>query len=75
MILLPPGRGYWMDSNENSFDSRGKPLLAAPDWQAKFETDDTAKCYRRFFVGRVSSQSLEMTKLSLSFRGYTEKSK
>ncbi|KAJ9597843.1 hypothetical protein L9F63_011338, partial [Diploptera punctata] len=54
MIVLPPGGGYWVDGQEHDcpFDSRGNPVLPQNNWRAKFETDDTAKCYRRFFVGR-----------------------
>uniref|UniRef100_A0A1B6LDX8 Rap-GAP domain-containing protein n=1 Tax=Graphocephala atropunctata TaxID=36148 RepID=A0A1B6LDX8_9HEMI len=49
MVVLPPGGGYWVDGHEPSSAS-----LAAPShsWRTKFETDDTAKCYRRFFLGR-----------------------
>lgn len=68
MILLPPegaqgtagpGRGYWLDGADSDA-SAGHPASlpsASPlqDWRAhKFETDETARCYRRFFVGRVS---------------------
>lgn len=57
MIVLPPGGGYWLDGQDHEcpFDTRGNPILPHTTWRAKFETDDTAKCYRRFFVGRVSS--------------------
>ncbi|XP_023715903.1 rap1 GTPase-activating protein 1 isoform X4 [Cryptotermes secundus] len=54
MILLPPGGGYWLDGQDHEcpFDPRGNPILPHTTWHAKFETDDTAKCYRRFFIGR-----------------------
>ncbi|XP_069682783.1 rap1 GTPase-activating protein 1 isoform X2 [Periplaneta americana] len=54
MIVLPPGGGYWLDGQDHDcpFDTRGNPILPHTSWRAKFETDDTAKCYRRFFVGR-----------------------
>ena len=57
MIVLPPSGGYWVDGQDHEcpFDSRGNPILPQNNWRAKFETDDTAKCYRRFFVGRVST--------------------
>lgn len=57
MIVLPPGGGYWVDGQDHEcpFDTRGNPILPHATWRAKFEMDDTAKCYRRFFVGRVSS--------------------
>ncbi|XP_066994645.2 rap1 GTPase-activating protein 1 isoform X2 [Anabrus simplex] len=54
MIVQPPSGGYWVDGQDHDcpFDSRGNPILPHASWRAKFETDDTAKCYRRFFVGR-----------------------
>jgi len=54
MIVLPPGGGYWLDGQDHDcpFDTRGNPILPNSTRPAKFETDDTAKCYRRFFVGR-----------------------
>ncbi|XP_034257132.1 rap1 GTPase-activating protein 1 isoform X3 [Thrips palmi] len=70
MIVLPPegqqgcppgaqgGRGYWVDGAEHecAFDTLGNPVLPHADWRAhKFETDETARCYRRFFVGREHS--------------------
>lgn len=57
MIVLPPGGGYWLDGQDHEcpFDTRGNPILPHTTWHPKFETDDTAKCYRRFFIGRVSS--------------------
>lgn len=52
----PDDRGYWIDGTDHdcSMDHRGNPILPHATWRAKIETDDTAKCYRRFFVGRVS---------------------
>lgn len=54
MIVLPTNGRYWIDGTDHecSFDSRGNPVLPLSAWRAKFETDDTAKCYRRFFIGR-----------------------
>lgn len=46
--------------HDEQFDHRGLPIIPHQTWRAKIETDDTAKCYRRFFVGRVS-QVLSMT--------------
>lgn len=61
MIVLPPGGGYWLDGQDHDcpFDTRGNPILPNSTWRAKFETDDTAKCYRRFFVGRVSGTAVQ----------------
>ncbi|XP_052854152.1 rap1 GTPase-activating protein 1 isoform X2 [Drosophila gunungcola] len=57
MILLPMHGGYWMDGTEHEcgYDPRGNPLLPQTTWMAKFETDDTAKCYRRFYAAREHS--------------------
>lgn len=55
MVVTPPG--YWLDGTEHrhNLDSAGRALLPAqPAWQPRIDQDDTAKCYRRFFVGRVS---------------------
>ncbi|XP_074039238.1 rap1 GTPase-activating protein 1 isoform X3 [Leptinotarsa decemlineata] len=56
MIVIPP-KGYWVDGldHEEHFDHRGMPIVPHPTWRAKFETDDTAKCYRRFFVKKEHS--------------------
>ncbi|XP_055711579.1 rap1 GTPase-activating protein 1 isoform X3 [Phlebotomus papatasi] len=57
MIVLPTTGGYWLDGTDHecAFDTHGNPVLAQNAWRAKFETDDTAKCYRRFFIGREHS--------------------
>ncbi|XP_044250914.2 rap1 GTPase-activating protein 1 isoform X2 [Drosophila takahashii] len=57
MIMLPLHGGYWMDGTEHEcgYDPRGNPLLPQTTWMAKFETDDTAKCYRRFYAAREHS--------------------
>ncbi|XP_034474125.1 rap1 GTPase-activating protein 1-like isoform X2 [Drosophila innubila] len=57
MILLPIHGGYWLDGTEHecTFDARGNPQLPQTTWMAKFETDDTAKCYRRFYAAREHS--------------------
>lgn len=53
---------YWVDGTDHDeqFDHRGLPIIPHQTWRSKIETDDTAKCYRRFFVGRVS-EVLSMT--------------
>jgi len=64
MVVVPTNGGYWMDGPEQecAFDQRGEPVLPAaasapaPGWKVKFETDETAKVYRRFFMGRVSTR-------------------
>lgn len=57
MIVLPNNGGYWVDGTDHEcpFDSRGHPIVVHSAWRGKFETDDTAKCYRRFYVSREHS--------------------
>ncbi|XP_076378927.1 rap1 GTPase-activating protein 1 isoform X4 [Megalopta genalis] len=53
LVVTPSG--YWVDGTDHrhSLDSAGRALLPAqPAWQPRIDQDDTAKCYRRFFVGR-----------------------
>lgn len=56
LIVAAENGGYWVDGTDHecSFDLRGAVILPHGTWRAKIETDDTAKCYRRFFHGRVS---------------------
>ncbi|KYB25969.1 rap1 GTPase-activating protein 1 isoform X3 [Tribolium castaneum] len=53
-MIAVPEKGYWVDGTDHevSFDHRGVPILPHQTWRAKIETDDTGKCYRRFYVGR-----------------------
>lgn len=57
MIVLPSNGGYWVDGTEHdcTFDARGNPVLPHNAWRGKFESDDTAKCYRRFYMNREHS--------------------
>lgn len=53
LVVTPPG--YWLDGTDHrhTLDSAGRALLPTqPAWQPRIDQDDTAKCYRRFFVGR-----------------------
>lgn len=54
MIIVPARGGYWVDGVEHDcpFDNQGKPIVPQHDCNCKFETDETAKCYRRFFLGK-----------------------
>ncbi|KAK9885267.1 hypothetical protein WA026_010765 [Henosepilachna vigintioctopunctata] len=54
-MIVVPEKGYWVDDTEHNlqYDHRRNPVMPNTSWRAKIETDDTAKCYRRFFVGRV----------------------
>ncbi|XP_022916319.1 rap1 GTPase-activating protein 1 isoform X2 [Onthophagus taurus] len=51
MIAIPP-KGYWIDGTDHDCDYDRRNIVPNSSWRAKIETDDTAKCYRRFFVGR-----------------------
>lgn len=57
MIVLPQNGGYWVDGTDHecAFDGHGNAVLPHNAWRAKFETDDTAKCYRRFYINRDHS--------------------
>lgn len=60
LVVTPAG--YWLDGTDHrhTLDSAGRALLPAqPAWQPRIDQDDTAKCYRRFFVGRVSFVSAQ----------------
>ncbi|KAK0172503.1 hypothetical protein PV328_005813 [Microctonus aethiopoides] len=53
LVVTPPG--YWVDGTDHrhALDSAGRAMLPTqPAWQPRIDQDDTAKCYRRFFVGR-----------------------
>lgn len=56
MIVLP-NCGYWVDGTDHecAFDAQGNAVLPQSAWRGKFETDDTAKCYRRFYLNREHS--------------------
>ncbi|KAK6628127.1 hypothetical protein RUM44_010609 [Polyplax serrata] len=54
-VILPPSGGYWLDGDADS----SSWVSCAPEhsrsicaWRHNLETDDTAKSYRRFFLGR-----------------------
>lgn len=57
MIVIPGNDGYWIDGTEHEcvYDLHGNPIFPQITTISKFETDDTAKCYRRFFCGREHS--------------------
>ncbi|XP_058826301.1 rap1 GTPase-activating protein 1 isoform X2 [Topomyia yanbarensis] len=53
MIVLPNHGGYWIDGTDH--DS-GYDIPSHTTWRVgKIESDDTAKCYRRFFISREHS--------------------
>ena len=61
-IIHPQGGGYWIDGSDsnNSYDNHlshsqtTQPLQNQEQGKVKFETDETAKIYRRHFMGKVS---------------------
>lgn len=57
MIVVPANGGYWIDGTEHEcvYDLHGNPKFPHVTIISKFETDETAKCYRRFFSGREHS--------------------
>ncbi|KAF5296515.1 hypothetical protein FQR65_LT01505 [Abscondita terminalis] len=59
-MIVTPDKGYWIDGTDHEchYDHRGQPFIPHSTWRAKIETDDTAKCYRRFFVGKEHSNLL-----------------
>ncbi|XP_065086864.1 rap1 GTPase-activating protein 1-like isoform X4 [Ochlerotatus camptorhynchus] len=53
MIVIPNSGGYWLDGTDH--DS-GYDIPSHTTWRVgKIESDDTAKCYRRFFSSREHS--------------------
>lgn len=55
MIVAHNG-GYWIDGTTGNAvtsdeETPGTPT-AAQQWRGRFETDDVAKCYRRFFISK-----------------------
>jgi hypothetical protein len=58
MIVLPISQGYWIDGTEHSllYDTDGNVML--PDYNNAYqlEVDDTQKCYRQHFLGKVRTK-------------------
>lgn len=53
MIVIPNNGGYWVDGTDHDDDI---PTHNTTTWRVgKIESDDTAKCYRRFFLAREHS--------------------
>lgn len=53
-IVLPTSGGFWIDGqDQNEYESTASSG-GAGSWNNKIETDDTAKAYRRYYMGRVS---------------------
>ncbi|XP_045522430.1 rap1 GTPase-activating protein 1 isoform X1 [Pieris brassicae] len=57
-VVLPPGGGYWadgVDDNPPDEDNEPRPQPGTPQQVSRrpnIDTDDTAKYYRRFFLGK-----------------------
>ncbi|KAF0305599.1 Rap1 GTPase-activating protein 1 [Amphibalanus amphitrite] len=66
MVLTRPDDEYWVDGTEHDtpLDARGEPVLPAHSWKPKIECDETAKCYRRHFLGK-SAECLEHLNIRL----------
>ncbi|XP_071445096.1 rap1 GTPase-activating protein 1-like isoform X2 [Hetaerina americana] len=53
MVILPPGGGYWADGGTHSSTSGDDEASSlCPVSRPKFETDDTARVYRKSFLGK-----------------------
>ncbi|XP_046405967.1 rap1 GTPase-activating protein 1-like isoform X2 [Ischnura elegans] len=52
MVILPPGGGYWADGHTAAGDDHATPPALGPASRPKIETDDTARIFRRFFLGK-----------------------
>lgn len=50
-MVLPRSGGYWCDDGSDTAAAPADPSQTA---SCKLELDETARCYRRFFVGKVS---------------------
>jgi hypothetical protein len=67
---MPPGGGYWIDGVSSSFVNIDDDFLNGANAPTnscaryKLEMDDTSRCYRRHFLGRVRS-FLETMSISL----------
>ncbi len=66
MVVQPPDLGYWLDGGEVSPSAtdvmcQDSVTMATRDsnmssqQEYKLEMDETAKCYRRHFLGKVNS--------------------
>ncbi|XP_032776346.2 rap1 GTPase-activating protein 1 isoform X3 [Daphnia magna] len=49
MVVLPRSGGYWCDDGS---DTAAAPADSSQTASCKLELDETARCYRRFFVGK-----------------------
>ena len=58
MVVLPSNRGYWIDGTEHTlpYDTDGNPLIPEINHGCRLEVDETSKCYRQHFLGKVSKQ-------------------
>jgi len=53
-IVLPTSGGFWIDGQDQNEYEPAATIGGACTWNNKIETDDTAKAYRRYYMGRVS---------------------
>lgn len=57
-IVPPPNGGYWIEGGEDGSvddetETRPQPGTPRQSRRHTIDTDDTAKFYRRFFLGKV----------------------
>ncbi|GBP73215.1 hypothetical protein EVAR_100570_1 [Eumeta japonica] len=56
-IVLPSSGGYWADGLDDDEEERRAPDTPRhAAWRYSIDTDDTAKCYRRFFLGKAKTE-------------------
>lgn len=53
-IVLPTVGGFWVDGQDQTEYETNTASGGPGSWNNKIETDDTAKAYRRYYIGRVS---------------------
>ncbi|XP_060836551.1 rap1 GTPase-activating protein 1-like isoform X2 [Rhopalosiphum padi] len=51
-IVLPTSGGFWIDGQDQNEYEPAATIGGACTWNNKIETDDTAKAYRRYYMGR-----------------------
>ncbi|VVC41114.1 Hypothetical protein CINCED_3A016673 [Cinara cedri] len=51
-IVLPTGGGFWIDGQDQTEYEASTASGGPGSWNNKIETDDTAKAYRRYYIGR-----------------------
>ena len=68
-VVLPRSGGYWIDDGSDSSTASGAPVDSSQAASCKLELDETARCYRRFFMGKVSVPDEFLANLSRQTEG------